>query len=179
MHAWRFDTEREYGTDHKRQTPSDLIDNSVSVNDIDEADVNMNWALETSMAKWVKTVKPIETLEFNADRLIPTILEGIYRLRNRSIEPTMLCGHPQLIGEVLTMPEVIHLKSGDPNARLYMKLMGFPTRLFGNMFVNYSDGLYLFSDQSALLYHTDKMDAYWNVPPITVHLERKHDDTNE
>ena len=49
---------------------------------------------------------------------------------------------------------------------------------FGDIFLDYSDGLYLFNNENAQLYIAGATCNLWNVSPLTVHLvkkENKHD----
>ena len=168
-----FIREMNFAPTLKGKIPADLLTNSVSVHDIDETDMETVETLQIEMAKWIKSVKPIETLEFTDDEILPAIHEGISRLREERIEPTILCGNPLWREEILAS-DIIVVKN--INARCAEREIRIEhTSFYGNEFLDYSDGLYLFSDQSACLYRTDKMNAYWNVAPLSVHLIKKED----
>ena len=169
-----FIREMNFAPTLKGKIPTDLLTNSVSVHDIDETDMETVETLQIEMAKWIKSVKPIETLEFTDDEILPAIHEGISRLREERIEPTILCGNPLWIPEIMdSSPLVVKKSIKDEELKWALKIEN--TSFYDNEFLDYSDGLYLFSDQSACLYRTDKVNAYWNVVPMTVHLTKKED----
>lgn len=169
-----FIREMNFAPTLKGKIPTDLWTNSVSVHDIDEDDLGLKEALDNSMAEWIRAVKPIETLEFTVGNILPAIYEGINRLREERIWPTILCGNPACLSDIVD----IHLlvRGDNINDRCEKGTINIEhADFYDNEFLDYSDGLYLFSDMSALLYRTDKMNAYWNVVPMTVHLVKKEE----
>lgn len=169
-----FIQEGNFAPTLKDKLPTDLLTNSISVHDIDEDDLGLKEALDNSMAEWIRAVKPIETLEFTVGNILPAIYEGISRLWAESILPTILCGNPAWLSDILD-PHLL-VRRDNINDRCEKGTINIEhADFYDNEFLDYSDGLYLFSDMSALLYRTDKMNAYWNVVPMTVHLVKKEE----
>lgn len=158
--------------------PTDLRENSIPVNLENQDVVWISLAQDAAMAKWVKAVEPVETIEIHDYDMRTPIQEGIDKLHNLNCNPIILYGNPRWMEDILySGPGAVKTRDITDRRAGHDLNIGNIT-FFGDIFLDYSDGLYLFNNENAQLYIAGATCNVWNVRPTIVHLVKKETDND-
>lgn len=153
--------------------PTDLRENSIPVN-LENQDVYwIALAQDAAMTKWVKAVEPVETIEIWGDDMGSALQQGVDKLQNLNCNPTVLYGNPRWMEDILNIGHGIIKTRDITDRRAGHDLTIGNVTFFGDIFLDYSEGLYLFNNEKAQLYIAGATCNVWNVRPLTVQLIKK------
>ena len=166
-----------YQSDHSilvptlQSIPSDLAKHSIFARD-SKSQAGYSILTDIAMHDYLRTVEPVSTLTVGEGGMLNALDGAISELMKHQTMPRTIAGNPQWAEEIVSESPIAFRNDDDDLTNGYQ--IGFRgAKFYGNIFIPYTEGLYLLDDSMAMLYVAGDTYAYWNIPPFTVHIVKE------
>ena len=151
--------------------PDDLAKHSIFARD-SKSEVGYSLLTDIAMYDYLRTVEPVSTLTIGEGGILHTLDSAIAELRKRQTIPRTIAGNPQWAEEIVSESPIV-FRNDDDDMRGDLPIEFRGVKFYGNIFIPYTEGLYLLDDSMAMLYVAGDTYAYWNIPPFTAHIVKE------
>ena len=151
--------------------PDDLAKHSIFARD-SKSKAGYSILTDIAMHDYLRTVEPVSTLTIGESGILHTLRSAISELWKHQTLPTTIAGNPQWAEEIVS-ESPIAFRNDDDDLRNGYQIEFGGAKFYGNIFIPYTEGLYLLDDSMAMLYVAGDTYAYWNIPPFTAHIVKE------
>ena len=150
--------------------PSDLAKHSIFARD-SKSEAGYSILTDIAMHDFLRTVEPVSTLTVGEGGMLNALDTAITELWKHQTTPRTIAGNPQWAEEIVSESPIAFRNDDDLRGDLPIEFRG--AKFYGNIFIPYTEGLYLLNDSMAMLYVAGSTYAYWNIPPFTAHIVKE------